>query len=83
MTKQKLVGHHIREEKYENGEVRQILETKLVDKERKPCKQCKIEPRAPVSSRCVKCSQEHIRQNMADTKLHTKILTEMERRKNN
>lgn len=83
MTKVKLVGNRIREEKYENGKVREILETKLVDKERKPCKQCKTEPRAPVSSRCVKCSQEHIRQNMADTKLHTKIQLEMERRQNN
>lgn len=81
-NKQKLVGNRIREEKYGNGETREILEMKLVDKPAKPCKQCKKNPRQAASSRCKQCSEQHFRHNLMDEKLHKKMMTEMERRRN-
>lgn len=80
LNKKHLVGNRIREEKYGDGQVREILETKLVDKPRKPCKQCKQRERQPASSRCRECSGQHLKHNLLDEKLHRKIQREMERR---
>lgn len=83
MTKKyNLVGKRIRVEKYavkdKDGNVigvkeREILETDMVDKPRKPCKHCKKNERAYASSSCKECSLIHQKDVFTKKRLADKI----------
>lgn len=72
MSNIKLKVKNAYEVKDKKGNERVMIETTMSTTS-PPCKLCKKEPRKEGSSRCKKCSEQHVIQKINDSRLQAKI----------